>query len=369
MLDKYTLRCLRIKRCDAFLNRDDHSYAAKEIIITQENDHDDSLVLVKNDEDYDEISTEDYEQSPETSHTPSAIEQSPETSYTPNAIEQSPETSHTPSATDDVIYVPEIGETVDISTSLSPYQQLRVELLLAIERPYYMNCSVADIQICENYSTDNPAIKLCVIIRPDFTAQIYVHRLDLSENHEIWNYMPHVFNNVSCVKHLLSKVQSFHVCIGNPEEQFQDLIPIPSDLDYNSSQELIAFRESDFGAVNGSEMYNSTIRTFQCALLVQGRRCSHCSTYRRSLFSRLHRLEKKDNNKSRIGRGMKHNNFRHDDFVRKINEQKEKIKSLETEMNKMRQQYYRDLKSKGILMDKNINKQGQDSTIAHDDVR
>ena len=239
-----------------------------------------------------------------------------------------------------------IAEEIEINTTVGPYEQLRNDLIATVARPYQVNLLCADVQIYEMYHSSNPAVKLCLHIDQEFTARVFVHRIELSSDHDIWTVFPKTFSDIKDIHRLLWKIQSFQVCMGNPDDEFQELTPVGSGISGTSLEDIHAYREGDFGAWHGTLHYSSTIRSVKCGLLVNGKRCRCCATYRRALKQRKQRFEEKENGEKKLtSRGMKHCNFTRQDFIQKIDEQKEKISSLQHEIWQMKKQYGKEFAS------------------------
>jgi hypothetical protein len=140
-------------------------------------------------------------------------------------------------------------------------------------------------------------VKLNITINSDYSAKIYVHRIELDQYHDLWIGLPKIYDSLSNIQSLLAKLISYSVCTGNHEQEFIDLMPVGSAIEHHSkSTPCHGYREGDSGAVKGLLSYSSTVRNVKCALLVQGNRCSPCSPcshLRRILICRKNRLDEK----------------------------------------------------------------------------
>ncbi|XP_046564014.1 uncharacterized protein LOC124272836 [Haliotis rubra] len=87
-----------------------------------------------------------------------------------------------------------------------------------------------NITIVQFYDNDVGSVQLSVVIKPSFTAAIYAHRRDIGPNHEFWIGLPAFFSTLRDVKKLLSKLSTYHVCVGNYEDRFADLIPVGAGI-------------------------------------------------------------------------------------------------------------------------------------------
>lgn len=183
------------------------------------------------------------------------------------------------------------------------------------------------------------SVKLSLEIKADFTCNLYVHRKIVSRGHPVWNNLPWLFDRPSVILEMCQRLLSYQVCSGNPDQDFVSLVSIGEGFPNSMSPGIIAYREGDFNAA-----YNSTIRSTKCCMLIQKnfrrKRCVHCAEYRGALKLRIKRLESKRLSK----RKFIHTNYKHcdmsiEDMVQKIEEQKEEICALQTELKKKKREF------------------------------
>ena len=136
------------------------------------------------------------------------------------------------------------------------------------------------IRFVHLYNSDNPGIKTCVTILPNFTADVKVHRISVSKNHRLWSGLPCVYVHASSVVRLLEKIETFTICVGNFDAEYQNLVGVGEDIINRNRTGTMGFREQDFGAVAGNAQYSSTIRSKDCDLLGNTRRCWTCMKLR-----------------------------------------------------------------------------------------
>ncbi|XP_067658990.1 uncharacterized protein [Haliotis asinina] len=179
------------------------------------------------------------------------------------------------------------------------YLKMKKELLQHVDE--LGNFTIArnqreNITIVQFYDSDLGSVQLSVVIKPSFTATIYAHRRDIGPNHEFWIGLPTFFSTLSDVKKLLSKLSTYHVCVGNYEDRFADMVPVGAGISKGAISTISAYREGDFGANINGIAYTSTIRSMKCQFLVSQRdRCSHCSKYRATLRANARRDAVKQN--------------------------------------------------------------------------
>ncbi|XP_033757434.1 uncharacterized protein LOC117339835 [Pecten maximus] len=249
---------------------------------------------------------------------------------------------------------------------LSKFERLQEDIRNKLCSPYVPVLRDDYIEILELYKAGGKtAIKLAVTFDPTFKATIHVHRKKLAQDHDLWDGLPQSFDTYTKVHLLLDKLKKYVVCKGNPDEEYQDLVPIGSTLTSGNSSEGHAYREGDFWAESGKLRYNSTIRAMKCPMLVEGPRCCSCASYRRCLRTRKQRLAEKADF---LDRDLIHSRYKHKDMSRqmlisKIDQQKSCIKNMQHQIDifhKQRQYIDRELLRRGIRIPDHQNQEMSD---------
>ncbi|XP_060077288.1 uncharacterized protein LOC132556865 [Ylistrum balloti] len=233
------------------------------------------------------------------------------------------------------------------------YASLKNEIFTSgVASPFLLNPHHRNINLLELYHKGNKtAVKISVIISEDFSATVSVHRKDLSPDHELWSCLPATYTTVTAVNELLQRINKFSVCVGNPDEDLQELVPVGVGLTDSDSLSVLAYREGDFCASKGDLSYSSTIRTVQCCMLVEGARCPSCSAYRRSLRKRKYRQEQrlsKSANFDFIHSRIPHATMSYGMLQTKLKQQRNKIRSLESELDALKRTCQREIQTNGL---------------------
>ena len=229
--------------------------------------------------------------------------------------------------------------TEESNENEDPLILLKDELQSVVCSPYTVTFHQQQhaIEIIDFYKHEEQtsSVKLSVVIGKDLQVNIYVHRTLISKSHMFWNGLPQQAYTAADVCKILEKLENYGVCVGNPDEEFQDLTPTGCGLSHATSEEILAFREGDFGAVQGNLKYSSTIRSSKCEFLVEGARCKKCSGYRRLLRERKCRMEEQKKREISLKSTYKHSDMTRDMLYRKLSLQKTHIESLQTEVERM----------------------------------
>ncbi|XP_033732038.1 uncharacterized protein LOC117321642 [Pecten maximus] len=222
---------------------------------------------------------------------------------------------------------------------LNLFDTLTREIKKELSTPYVCISAEDSIDILEFYKVNGKiSVKISVSINRKFQARILVHQKEVLASHDFWTGLPSRYDSYSKFSSLMSKLKKYVVCIGNPDKEFETLVPVGSGLSGSGSSEIIAYREGDFCAQLGDLTYNSTIRLVDCGLLVEGTRCSKCSTYRRYLWERKHRMEAKSKHmqKNLLSSTYKHKDMTREMLIEKIRQQKTCLNSLQHEVDRNR---------------------------------
>ncbi|OWF43318.1 uncharacterized protein LOC110459888 [Mizuhopecten yessoensis] len=240
------------------------------------------------------------------------------------------------------------------------YDHLKSNISNVVMFPYQLNSNSKLIQIIELYPTNDdvsqPTVKLSLTIDKDLSAKLFVHRIEICRDHDFWMGLPSKFDTPLKISAIVKKLLSFSVCVGSPDECFQNLVGI-GRAKQDMSGDTSAYREGDLSAVKGNLHYTSTIRSTLCKLLVQGARCQPCSKVRRNLRDRRLRQEEKSRilktspTPNYMQKKFRHRNMNRKALIDKLKQQHSKIKLLQSEVGRLQRQFRQEVRSKGVELD------------------
>lgn len=72
-----------------------------------------------------------------------------------------------------------------------------------------------------------------------------MYQKEISRSHNLWTGVPEVFHDVETALKLIERLEDYTVCCGNPESEYQDLVPVGSGLTNSSSINIVAYRYSE----------------------------------------------------------------------------------------------------------------------------
>ncbi|CAG2199465.1 THAP9 [Mytilus edulis] len=238
-------------------------------------------------------------------------------------------------------------------SELSEFEQLVCTLKSELSENYILFKDSNRINILEPYHVKDQTdikIKLSVVIDANFLPRIFVHNKEIGKDNNIWTGLPTVYNNIDSVQKLLARLRMFFVCVGNPDEQFQYITPVGSGISDAFTNEIRCYREGDYGATKWDTAYTSTIRSVKCQMLVQGSRCSSCAEDRRMLRKRQQRAEEKKTSPpvTFVHRIYQHKHMSRENLVTKIEQQKTEMRTLSSEVEKLKRQLHKQILQNGV---------------------
>lgn len=125
-----------------------------------------------------------------------------------------------------------------------PLYRIEKKVLQFVDMPYVCNPNCENIQIVQLHpSAENVSVKLNITINSDFSAKIYVHRIELDQDHDLWIGLPKMYDSLSNIQSLLAKLTSYSICTGNHEQEFIDLTPVGSAIEHHSPLVMVTEKE------------------------------------------------------------------------------------------------------------------------------
>ena len=175
-----------------------------------------------------------------------------------------PDVQFNPISSDEVQSERDTNEETFVQTETrSPdvqFKTLAMHLKITSSNAVVIDHSEINI-IKHNRSGEKTIVQQVLTVKSNYEAVIHVHQRRIPDDHEIWNGLPQLFETPEAVNKLLERLSNYSVCVGNPDENFQGLVPIGSGLSDNKSSTIYAYREGDFCSKDGYKEYNSTIRS------------------------------------------------------------------------------------------------------------
>ncbi|CAG2241749.1 unnamed protein product [Mytilus edulis] len=128
------------------------------------------------------------------------------------------------------------------------------------------------------------------------------------------------------------------------------ITPVGSGISDAFTNEIRCYREGDYGATKWDTAYTSTIRSVKCQMLVQGSRCSSCAEDRRMLRKRQQRAEEKKTSPpvTFVHRTYQHKHMSRENLVTKIEQQKTEMRTLSSEVEKLKRQLHKQILQNGV---------------------
>ena len=120
-------------------------------------------------------------------------------------------------------------------------------------------------------------ISHCVVIRSDFTWDIFVNSKHIEQrNSIILSALPSNLNNHGTAMKLILILDSAHVCHGYPKREYVEMASSRKGVFRGKSGEVRAQIDSTNPVIMQGKVYQTTIRTVGCALLSNSPLCDQC---------------------------------------------------------------------------------------------
>ena len=191
--------------------------------------------------------------------------------------------------------------------------------------------SCKEVIISDHYMHDGHiSVRMSLYLYPSKKYTVFVHRREA----KLPSSAPDINQTVQSVVEFLDYLCTLSVCIGNPDEDMQPLIPVVGAGLSSGNGPIIGYKEGDFSATSGNLMYNSTIRHVDCSMLVKGARCVNCQHLRHTL--RCRRAHKKRSSQTATSKKA-HAHMTHEDYRRKCGQLNQEKRRLSRQLSSMTQ--------------------------------
>ena len=201
-----------------------------------------------------------------------------------------------------------------------------------------MLCKFEHIEKCLK---SQPPIKLIksLTINEDFSWSVHVHgyRLNVTKCSAL-GHVPEKIKTKATLNKLLLTLDTLNVCSGNPDAHFLALADSRNGVFQSQSNSTIAFIDAFNSVSHNGKVFDRTVRTSECELLVIDTSCNNCKQYRctpRSLYSKSICQSKSERGKHTAV--SSHTNYRY----LKGPQHKECMSRLKAELNSKRKKVER----------------------------
>ena len=224
----------------------------------------------------------------------------------------------------------------------APQKSVPLEVLRkAVKLPknwYDHSDTPSAIRLCKIYcqsESTQPLITRSIVIGADCSWKVFVHSLEVDTCPALSTIPPYL-NNVSTAE-LVNLVDKLNVCAGHPEAKFIDFVSKRKGKLLNRSGDVAASIDEYAPVCLNGEMFQKTIRTSQCELIVHGQKCRSCTNYRRTLRVLCDRWLKRDSEE--VSSSSSHTNNRYmntPEKVAKMEKMRCNIKIAASEIRRLR---------------------------------
>ena len=232
-------------------------------------------------------------------------------------------------------------------------------------------------KICPQSESNQPHITRSIIISSDLSWRLFVHSIEVKKCDPLANIPTKL--DVTSIVQLISIVDKLKVCAGHPEKKFIDFVTSRKGKLLNKTGDVTATIDEFVVSLNG-EVYERTVRTASCELLIHGQKCVSCSMYRRTLRVLHDRWSKRDSHD--LSSSSSHANNRYlntPEKLTKLGKMRRPIKNAESEISRLKEKvcssidksdpvdegFHHDLKSVMTENTKEIHKSFPEGTFRH----
>ena len=187
-----------------------------------------------------------------------------------------------------------------------------------------------------------------IIINPDMTWNVHVHgnKVLCRRNTPISQFSDEL--SVESLQSLISVVDSASVCPRNPDEKF---MKAKKGVITSTSGQKTATIDNAFQVSLNGEVYQQTIRTTDCSLLVHGTKCQACTDYwshLRAMYSWWSR------NKGEVSKFSNNRYLNTPQKQKKMKTLQARAYSAEQEVKKLREYIKSSTEKNGVLVDEKL---------------
>ncbi|XP_077869632.1 uncharacterized protein LOC144361541 [Saccoglossus kowalevskii] len=142
------------------------------------------------------------------------------------------------------------------------------------------------------------------MVGEDLTWQVKLHGRYIPKNHSIFEGISSAVTDVDMVTTLISEAVKCKMCPGNFDQSYIDLVrgkggEIVKATSLSGEKDVSAYLEDDYNAkTKEGNIYHATIRTVECHLITEKKRCSKCSAYRNNLRAMVARRKSQEGEKT-----------------------------------------------------------------------
>lgn len=200
-------------------------------------------------------------------------------------------------------------------------------------------------------SAEPVKISHTVIIDSNTSWSVYVHGSKvLRRNDTPLSRFPGLLSAGS-LQSLITVIDGASVCAGNPDGKFIRMAKAKKGAIKSTSGKTTAILDNAFQVSLNGEVYQETIRTTDCRLLVHGAKCQACAEYRphlRAMHSRWSR------DKGKVSKFSNNRYMNTPQKQRKMKNLQARAYSAEQEVKKLQEYIKSSTEKNGVLVDENL---------------
>lgn len=218
------------------------------------------------------------------------------------------------------------------------------------------NDSSDEIRLCKvssqtGTSSEPMKISHSIIINSNMSWSVFVHGYKVSSRKNTpLSQFPDKLPAAS-LQSLINVVDSASVCPGNPDKKFIDMVKAKKGALKSISGEKAAAIDDAFQVSLNGEVYQQTIRTTDCSLLVHGAKCQACTDCRSHLRATHSRWSR---NKDKVSKFSNNRYLNTPQKQRKMKDLQARAYAAEQEVKKLQEYIKSSTEKNGVLVDESL---------------
>lgn len=216
------------------------------------------------------------------------------------------------------------------------------------------------VVVCKLDNIGSPVVVQSLTVLPDLSWKVYLYGKHAKNCLALKEFSSKVTSGIM-LKRMILRLDTLHVCMGNPDDHFLELADSKKGKFFNASNELVAFVHDVFPVTHDGVSHKRTIRCSSCELLVIESKCHVCANYRptlRSMHSRWYRRMISDSNERTAV--SSHTNYRYLTTLEcnmRMTNLKRKVDSTQRELVSLKQRLIALTKDNGVNLDEEVERE------------
>lgn len=194
-----------------------------------------------------------------------------------------------------------------------------------------------------------------VTISDDLTWKAHVHGKEIAHSNPMLKNIREILDACS-LRDLINTLDTVHVCCGNQEKEFVDLVEVRNGSINNNGVQSAYLDKTPH--VPGDDTFQGTVRASNCDIITHTAQCTSCSGYRRNLRALVSRSKKITSpvKKKRLDMSS-HTNYRYlrsPELRQRLQNSMSEVRTLNKRVSQLQEKLHKLTQSIGVNLDENM---------------